>query len=69
MACAGWIDIDPRKIGKSHAGRRVCPPESLLSSPRPFVLAYVGSWEAREIIAGWLGRNGFVEERDYLLCA
>jgi len=69
VACAGWIDIDPRKIGKFHAERRVCSPESLLSSPRPFVLAYVGSWEAREIIAGWLARNGFVEETDYLLCA
>jgi glycosyltransferase involved in cell wall biosynthesis len=66
---AGWIDIDPRKIGKTHAGLPVCSRESLLSSPRPFVLAYVGSWDAREIIATWLQRNGFVEERDYLLCA
>jgi glycosyltransferase involved in cell wall biosynthesis len=66
---AGWIDIDPRKIGKRHAGLRVCSPESLRSSPRPFVLAYVGSWDARDIIATWLERNGFREERDYLLCA
>ena len=69
VSCAGWIDIDPRKIGKTHAGLRVCPRESLLSSPRPFVLAYVGSWDAREIIADWLEQNGFAEGKDYLLCA
>jgi len=69
VECAGWIDIDPRKIGRTHMGQRVCAPESLLSSFQPFVLVYVASWEAREIIACWLGRNGFVEERDYLLCA
>ena len=68
---AGWIDIDPHKMGKTHAGLPVCPPQTLLSSPspRPFVLAYVGSWDARETIAGWLNRNGFTEEQDYLLCA
>lgn len=72
---AGWIDIDARKIGRTHAGGPVRPPESLLarttaaSARRPFVLVYVGNWEAREIIGGWLDRHGFRPEDDYLLCA
>ncbi len=66
---AGWIDIDPKKIGGQHADRPVCAPEALLEGRRPFVLAYVGTWEAREIIAGWLKRHAFVEESDYFLCA
>ena len=72
---AGWIDIDPRKVGRTHAGRPVRAPESLRSfssetqGRRPFVLVYVGSWEAREIITAWLKENGFGEETDYLVCA
>ncbi len=66
---AGWIDIDRNKIGGTHANRPVCAPEVLLTGRRPFVLAYVGTWEAREIIAAWLQRHGFAEESDYFLCA
>jgi glycosyltransferase involved in cell wall biosynthesis len=67
----GWIDIDPRKVNRRHAGLPVHPPDFLCApaSARPFVLAYVGSWDARETIAGWLNKNRFEEEKDYLLCA
>ncbi len=66
---AGWIDIDPRKIGRVHAGRPVCAPGAMPPNPRPFVLAYVGSWDARSIIGDWLERHGYREEADYLHCA
>lgn len=66
---AGWIDIDPKKIGRAHAGLPVRAPDALLQTPRPFVLAYVGSWDARDIISAWLQRHNFREEHDYLLCA
>ena len=52
VTLAAWIDIDPRKIGQTVAGVKVRPPEWLEASggERPFVLVYVASHGARELI-------------------
>ena len=66
---AAWIDIDPRKIGQTIAGVAVHAP-GWLETPgaeRPFVLVYVASHGARELIAGNLSGFGFRRGRDYLM--
>lgn len=66
---AGFIDIDPAKCGQRIDGRPVVFPEQLLPNASHFILAGVGSWDARERIHAWLQKNGWVEGRDYLLAA
>lgn len=64
-----WVDIDPAKIGQVYDGRPVWPPEAL---PRPgecFVLSYVASRGARELIRARLESMGFVLGRDFLPAA
>lgn len=65
-----WVDVDPRKIGRTHAGAPVVAPDALLTAtPRPFVLPFVGGWESRSIITGRLHARGYHEHDDYLCCA
>jgi hypothetical protein len=63
---SAWIDIDPRKIGRTAEGRPVLGPDSLERSPRPFVLVCVTSHGSREIISGRLERLGYRLGEDYL---
>ena len=65
----GWIDIDPRKIGRTIAGAMVYPPEWLESrgGQRPFVLVYVASHGASDLIAADLIRFGYQRGEDYLV--
>lgn len=64
---AGYVDVDPRKIGGSAGGRPVIAQESL---PRDaFVLAAVGARGARELIAADLRSRGFVEGAGFLCVA
>jgi len=62
-----WIDIDPRKIGNRIDGVPVLPPRALRVDERPFVLGYVASHGARELIADALGKMGYERGRDYLM--
>lgn len=66
----GWIDINPRKIGKRIAGLPVHPPswlaEGAARSPRPFVLSYVTNHGARDLIASQLHAWGYRLGEDYL---
>jgi glycosyltransferase involved in cell wall biosynthesis len=61
-----WIDIDLRKIGHEVWGLVVQPPEWLDQRPKPFVLVYVASHGARELIAGQLARLGYLLGSDYM---
>lgn len=64
---AAWIDIDPKKVGQRVWDRPVHPPEWLAGrDPRPFVLVYVTSHGARELIAARLGEMGYVPREDWL---
>jgi glycosyltransferase involved in cell wall biosynthesis len=61
-----WIDIDPRKIGRTVWDAPVHPPGWLDRRPRPFVLVYVATHGARDLIAGALHEMGYRPGRDYL---
>jgi glycosyltransferase involved in cell wall biosynthesis len=63
--CA-WIDIDPRKIGNRVWGIPVHAPDWLDRPTRPFVLVYVATHGARELIAERLAGLGYRPGADYL---
>ncbi len=54
-----WIDVDPRKIGRTFAALPVHPPDWLDRDPRPFVLVYVTNHHAREQVAEFLEERGY----------
>lgn len=66
---AGFIDIDPKKLGVLRDGRAVVSPTDLPDQQRAFILAGVSARGARELIAAGLNSLGRVEGRDYLLAA
>jgi len=63
---SAWVDIDSRKIGRPAEGLPVHPPEWLDRAPRPFVLVYVTSHGARDLIADRLEQWGYRLGHDYL---
>jgi FlaA1/EpsC-like NDP-sugar epimerase len=72
VTAAAFIDIDPRKIGRTRRGRPVWAPEALAVEPglaRAVILAAVPVVEARLAIRHHLGQGGRVEGRDFWLCA
>jgi hypothetical protein len=66
---AGYIDIDPRKIGRLISGRPVLAPIDIPKPESCFVLGYVGKRGARELASSYLQARGFEEGRDFLLAA
>ena len=66
---AGYIDIDPRKIGGRLGKRAVIAPQDLPRAEECFVLGYVGKRGARELVRAELRQRGFREGRDFLMAA
>lgn len=75
IAATAWIDINPRKIGRSIWGLPVHAPAWLANRgpgeidavpPRPFVLVYVTNHGARDEITDQLHAWGFRIGDDYL---
>ena len=66
---AGYVDVDPKKTGRSVGGVPVVDPAGLPPPGRVFVLGYVGSRGARDLIRAALVTRGYVEEVDFLMCA
>ena len=66
---AAYIDIDPRKIGRTRRGCPVVAPEALLALwqryTHPVILAAVGARGARGLIRGRLNAFGLVEGKDW----
>lgn len=66
---AAFIDIDPRKIGKTRRGRPIVAPEDLPAwwarFEHPVVLAAVGARGARRLIRQQLNTSGLEEGRDW----
>lgn len=66
---AGFIDIDPKKTGRQVGGVAVIRPGDLPVPGRIFVLGYVATRGARDLIRAELTRRSYVEGRDFLMCA
>lgn len=74
-----FLDIDPRKIGRTAQGRQILDSEAWLASveaaanttetSRPLLVAAVGAAGARELIRARLRQAGFREGRDFLCAA
>lgn len=64
-----FLDIDPRKIGRTRRGLPILSPEELPalweSSPNPVLLAAVGARGARQLIRQRLNSMGFCEGSDW----
>lgn len=69
VSIAGYVDIDPAKVGRTIEGVPVINPAGLPEPSTAFVLGYVGSRGARALIREALGRAGWGEGRDFLMCA
>jgi glycosyltransferase involved in cell wall biosynthesis len=71
LKIAGYIDIDARKVTRAigGTGAPVLAPAELPLAREAFVLGYVASRGARELIRGELRARGYVEGRDFLMCA
>jgi glycosyltransferase involved in cell wall biosynthesis len=65
----GFIDIDPRKRGRTAYGRPIFMPEDIAGPEFGFVVSYVGKRGAGELIRAQLVARGYVEGRDFLLAA
>jgi hypothetical protein len=64
-----FVDIDPRKIGRTRRGLPVLAPQELPDwwqrSSRPAVLAAVGARGARQLIRQELNDLGLAEGQDW----
>lgn len=71
VTIAGYIDVDARKVTPALGGRGapVIRPEEIPPPDAVFVLGYVASRGARELIRESLRARGHVEGRDFLMCA
>lgn len=66
-AISAFVDIDPRKIGRSRRGRPVVDLATARRAyPEAFFLIAVGVEGAREIIRGSMRAEGLLEGRDFL---
>jgi glycosyltransferase involved in cell wall biosynthesis len=66
---AGYVDIDPRKVGRRLDGVEVIAPEQLPERRSVFVLGYVAARGGRELARTRLARRGFSEGADFLFAA
>lgn len=68
---AGYIDVDAKKATPAlgGTGRPVIGPASLPPAGEVFVLGYVSSRGARDLIRAELRARSYVEGRDFLMCA
>jgi NADH/NAD ratio-sensing transcriptional regulator Rex len=69
LPLAAFVDIDPKKIGRTRRKRPIIPPEDLLTwwqrYERPAVLAAVGARGARALIRERLAQMGLREGQDW----
>jgi hypothetical protein len=66
---AGYVDVDAKKTGKKVGGVPVVGPAELPAAGAIFVLGYVSSRGAREMIREELMKRGYEEGRNFLMCA
>ncbi len=68
---AGYIDVDEKKTGRALGGTGVpvVSPDHLPDPARSFIFGYVAKRGARAWQRDVLTRRGFIEGRDYFMCA
>lgn len=66
---SGFIDIDPRKIGRSIHGQPVVSPDQLPPTQQSLIVSYVGTRGARELIRQQLVQAGRLEGLDFWIAA
>lgn len=66
---AGFIDVDPAKIGSCREGKLIRSFEDLPDVGTSFIVAGVAARGVREEIAAYLTARGWVEGADFLLAA
>jgi hypothetical protein len=64
-----YVDVDPRKIGRTIGGRPVTGPGGLPAPGTCFVVSYVASVNARDQIDDALQTAGYRAGLDYVLAA
>jgi len=69
ITVAGYIDIDVKKTAKKVGGVPVVAPDDLPASAESFILGYVGTRGARDLIRADLLQRGRIEGRDFIMCA
>jgi glycosyltransferase involved in cell wall biosynthesis len=69
MRIGGYVDVDAKKTGRKVGGVPVIGPAELPVPGSIFVVGYVASRGARELIRGELTCRGYVEGRDFLMAA
>jgi glycosyltransferase involved in cell wall biosynthesis len=66
---AGFVELDPRKVGQRIHGAPVVRPEGLAGLGEVHVLCAVSAKGARDELRTWLGVLGRVEGRDFTVVA
>lgn len=69
VAIAGYIDVDAKKSGRKVGGVPVVAPADLPPRETSFILGYVGTRGARDLIRSALEKSGRTEGADFLMCA
>ena len=68
IVIAGWIDVDPKKIGNIVNGKRVYGRPVLKEAPC-FAVAYLAGHDANEQLLEFLNEEGLVMGKDYILAS
>lgn len=69
VRAARFVDIDPRKIGRTARGAPIVAPDALRSRADAVVVVAVGARGARQIVRDQLTARGFVEGTDFVCAA
>ncbi len=64
-----FVDVHPRRIGQVIQGAEVVSPDVFFARPRRFIIVYVSSRGAREIIGASLAEQGFSEGENYVFAS
>jgi glycosyltransferase involved in cell wall biosynthesis len=67
LEVGGYIDVDPKKIGKVYNGYRVIGLDDLPSKEQAYVVSYVANRGAREEIRKILLNGNLEEGKDFIL--
>lgn len=68
VVIAGWIDVDPKKIGNIVHGRKVTGRETL-EKESSFAVAYLAGHDANDQLEEFMSTNGYTLGKDYILAS